>query len=386
MRKNNKKIIMITMAATLSAALLVGCNTGSQLDDKNIVDLDAINSGSETAGDDTWAIGSKQTYKAHSEKGDKVISFAFLQQSEAKDQIASSIMYYENMNERNIEYRMQKKGATKDELKQFAQDQCKEFTDPEVNQLMDCMDRIQKRFDDIGYRYPLDKPFFFAKTTMLEECGNDICYARDNCIYVSDAFLEYFDFTNESDAEAFDYLVCKELFHILVVNNPEFKENMDRIFGFTTCQEPFFEDDAKEAIYRLPNVGDYDAYAEFIIDGNKRNAIVVPIVPEYTDGADLIENMEVGLVDPENVSEVITLDRVTNFYQIMGNNTGYVNTIEECAADNFAMAVCYGNEISYSTPDIINAILDYLKTGNQTKPVTGKEIEVTIILDGATED
>ena len=81
------------------------------------------------------------------------------------------------------------------------------------------------------------------------------------------------------------------------------------------------------------------------------------------------------------LSKIIPVEKLTNFYLTMGNNTGYVNTIEDCAADNFAMAVCYQNEISYSTPDIINAILDYLKTGNETKPVTGKGPEVTIILE-----
>ena len=131
----------------------------------------------------------------------------------------------------------------------------------------------------------------------------------------------------------------------------------------------------------MPNVGDYDSYAEFMVDGKAVNGIVVPYVPEYSNGDVLLDSMQVGIVDIEDPSKIIPVEEITNFYLTMGNNTGYVNTIEDCAADNFAMAVCYQNEISYSTPDIINAILDYLKTGNTTKPVTGKGPEVTIILE-----
>lgn len=376
-----KRGLVVGMAILLVAAVLAGCNEGgieSQSDPK-LIDLNRNNS--EVVGDDTWATGSDHTYSAHSDKGGNTIQFAFLQDAEAKDQIASSIYYFENLNERNIEFRMKKKGATKDDLKAFAADQCTNFTDGEVGELINSMDRIQAKFDAIGYKYPLTKPFFFAKTTMEEEGGEYLCYARDNCIYVSDAFYDSFDYADPKDAEIFDYLMTKEVFHILVNNDITFKENIDRIFNFQTCQEPYFSDDALASIYRMPNVGDYDSYAEFMVDGKAVNGIVVPYVPEYSNGDVLLDSMQVGIVDIEDPSKIIPVEKITNFYLTMGNNTGYVNTIEDCAADNFAMAVCYQNEISYSTPDIINAILDYLKTGNETKPVTGKGPEVTIILE-----
>ncbi|MBR4580189.1 MAG: hypothetical protein IKO32_03030 [Lachnospiraceae bacterium] len=376
-----KKILAVGISIILAASMLAGCNKGgieSQSDPK-LIDLNP-QGGSEIEAE-SWATGSDHVYSAESEKGGNVITFVFLEDEEAKDQIASSILYFEKLNERNIEYRMKKKGATKDDLKEFASNQCTAFNEGEVGELVNSMNRIQARFDEIGYTYPLTKPFFFAKTTMAEEGSEYLCYARDNCIYVSDAFYDSFDYQNEDDAEYFDYLILKELFHVLVLNSPEFKTNIDRIFSFTTCQEPTFTGDALEAIYRLPNAGDYDAYATFLVDGKEKNCIVLPYVPEFSDGASLLDNMEVGLVDIEDPSKIISLDNVTNFYLTMGNNTGYVNTIEDCAADNFAMAVCYQNTISYSTPSIINAILDYLKTGKDTEPVTGKGPEVTIILN-----
>ena len=370
-----KRTLFTGITILLAAAMLVACNDEGELEKNHeIIDLNTINSGkdaSEVAGDDTWATGANNTYSAHSDKGGQVITFAFLQEGEAKDQIASSLYYFDRMNTRNAEYRLKKSGATSDELKTFAQDQCTEFEDQEISELIHCMDRIQGRFDEIGYTYPISKPVFFAKTTMLEEGGEYLCYARDNCIYVSDAFISSFDYSNPSDQENFDYLMTKELFHILVLNDPAFKDNMDRIFGFTMCQEPMFSDDAADSIYMLPNAGDYDAYAEFDVKGTKKKCVVVPYVPAYSDGANVLDQMQTGLVDIENPSKIIPLEDVTNFYLVMGNNSGYVNAIEECAADNFAMAVTYQKEILYSTPEIIDEILKYLKTGAATETVTG---------------
>ena len=52
---------------------------------------------------------------------------------------------------------------------------------------------------------------------MAEEGSEYLCYARDNCIYVSDAFYDSFDYQNEDDAEYFDYLILKEqLIRILI--------------------------------------------------------------------------------------------------------------------------------------------------------------------------
>ena len=106
-----KKILAVGITVLLTASLLAGCNKGgieSQSDPK-LIDLNP--KGSEVA-EETWATGSDHVYSAESEKGGNVITFAFLQDEEAKDQIASSILYFENLNERNIEYRMKKKGAT----------------------------------------------------------------------------------------------------------------------------------------------------------------------------------------------------------------------------------------------------------------------------------
>lgn len=377
-----KKVLTLGMAILLASSILAGCTNKDGIESQSDPKLINLNrDSSEEVGAETWATGSNQTYSAHSENGGNVITFAFLQEDEAKDQIASSIIYFENLNERNIEYRMKKKGATKEDLKAFASEQCTEFTEGEVSELINSMDRIQAKFDEIGYKYPLSKPFFFAKTSMAEEGNEFLCYARDNCIYVSDAFYNSFDYSDPKDAEIFDYLMVKEIFHILATNDIDFRTNIDRIFNFTLCQEPAFTGEALEQIYRMPNVGDYDAYAEFTVDGNTKKGIVVPYVPEYTDGASLLDSIQTGIVDIDDPSVVIPVENISNFYLTMGNNTGYVNTIEDCAADNFAMAVCYRNEISYSTPDIINAILDYLKTGSPTEPVTGKGPEVTIILN-----
>ena len=57
--------------------------------------------------------------------------------------------------------------------------------------------------------------------------------------------------------------------------------------------------------------------------------------------------------------------RTKIFYEIFGENTGYVVDPEECMADNFAYAIVYGIEgrdnQGYPSPEIIQAVIDYLK-------------------------
>ena len=55
----------------------------------------------------------------------------------------------------------------------------------------------------------------------------------------------------------------------------------------------------------------------------------------------------------------------SNYNDVVGDNTGYTIDPEECMADNFSMAVVFGMKgpegDGYATPEIIEAILSYLK-------------------------
>ena len=59
-----------------------------------------------------------------------------------------------------------------------------------------------------------------------------------------------------------------------------------------------------------------------------------------------------------------TPEQAENFDEIFGKNTEYVIDPEECMADNFAYALCFGKEgpgqNGYPNPEIIEGILEYI--------------------------
>ena len=69
-----------------------------------------------------------------------------------------------------------------------------------------------------------------------------------------------------------------------------------------------------------------------------------------------------GLVPVDEPDTLYFSTDAANFDDVFGRNTGYVIDPEETLADNFAYALVYGPEgREYPNPEIINAILDYLK-------------------------
>ena len=69
-----------------------------------------------------------------------------------------------------------------------------------------------------------------------------------------------------------------------------------------------------------------------------------------------------GLVPIDDLETLYFTDDAANFDEVFGRNTGYVIDPEETLADNFSYALVYGEEgREYPNPEIITAILDYLR-------------------------
>ena len=74
---------------------------------------------------------------------------------------------------------------------------------------------------------------------------------------------------------------------------------------------------------------------------------------------------ETALIPIDGRDTYYTPAQASNFYEIFGENTGYVVDPEECMADNFAYALVYGikgrDNQGYPNPEIIQGIIDYLQ-------------------------
>ena len=297
---------------------------------------------------------------------DTVFTYRFASPEEAGRLLLANRQYYENLTRNDLNFRMQKLGATLEELEAFTREQMLEFTDAEKAAVDDAMAAIEAACAERGYHLPVTGGIVFSKTTMAEEGGAG-AYTHGTEIYLGSLLMSYALADNPDYVMFFREVVAHELFHCLTRNNPEFRTAMYGILGFTVVEEDYtFAPEIREKIISNPDVEHHNAYAAFDIGGEMKDCVVVFTTREpFRKPGDLFlveENMLAGLVPVDDTGVLYTADEAANFWDVFGLNTGYVIDPEETLADNFKLAILYGPDgLEYQTPEIIEAIDAYLK-------------------------
>ncbi len=288
--------------------------------------------------------------------GRPVMRLHFTDQEEAIDLFFANRTYLDGHNQNDYDYRMNKKGTTKEEYEAFARDQILEFSDQEIGLLVEGMQRIKNRFNRLGFSWPIQDPVVFIKTTMREE-GDAAAYTHKNQIYLYENYCGYLD--DEETRYEFDRILTHELFHLLTRYRPDFRRLMYDVIGFSVGPEPAFSQEVKNHIISNPDVERYDCYGLFTINGHPRECTIVFAAPDY-NGEAMFTAAGPALVALDEPDRLIPLEEVEDFYDVIGKNTDYMIGAEECLADNFSYAVTFGKDYDYKTPEIIDRILDIL--------------------------
>ena len=98
--------------------------------------------------------------------------------------IVANTDYYNSLNQMDLDWRMRKKGATKEELVDFAKSCVQEFTDKEKERIAGAIAYIEKRLHEMGANLPFPKDdIVFIKTSMQEE-GDAGAYTHKTEIYI----------------------------------------------------------------------------------------------------------------------------------------------------------------------------------------------------------
>lgn len=290
-------------------------------------------------------------------EGEDRLGFRFADAKEAAELLLSNRDYYDNLNQMDLDYRMQKKGATLAELEAHAAKQTRDFTPEEKDILTGIMAEIEQNCRLRGYTLPVMDNIVFAQTTMHEEC-DAMGYTHGTQIYLGEAFFE-------QDHANMLYVAAHEVFHCLTRNDPDFREAMYRILGFTVVEKDFdFGPKVRNAMISNPDVEHHNSYASFSIGGKMMDCAVVFTTrqPFKKPGDSFFTDMMTGLVPIDDLSFMYDSNEASNFWDVFGRNTAYVIDPEETLADNFALTVLYGPEgLEYSTPEIIRAIDTFLR-------------------------
>lgn len=271
--------------------------------------------------------------------------------------------YINGYTQNDLDFRVQKTGSTLDDWYALAESSVQEYTDEEKAVLDEAMAAIEKILADNGYTLPAIDQIIFVKTTQAEEGGSG-AYTHDNEIYVNDHS------TRNGASLGLQELICHELFHTLTRNNPEFREAMYSLIHFTVHDEDYvIGPSIMEYFVSNPDVGHHNASAVFTINGEPTECFMAIITNRHFDPTlehdSFFRALETVLIPVDNTDTYYTIDQATDFWDVLGHNTGYVIDPEECLADNFAYALVYGMDgpdgEGYENPEIIAGMIDYLK-------------------------
>ena len=226
----------------------------------------------------------------------------------------------------------------------FLGDNVRDWTEAEIQKLRTIIEAFPSRLGDL----PFPAAIQLIKTTGAEE-GN-AAYTRGAAIMLPTAEL------SKSPAEL-KRLVSHELFHVLSRGNPELREKLYAIIGFTGCEEIELPPELARRKITNPDAPRNDHFIRLQIDGARRAA--VPILLSRSDAYDpkrggeffaYLQFQFLVMEETENPRRLKVAHRdgapwlvqpqsVTGFFEQVGRNTDYIIHPEEILADNFALLI-----------------------------------------------
>ena len=297
------------------------------------------------------------------------IPYRFASREEGVRLKMGNTAYFEAQTPREIAWKLERPDASSAYFKAIAEAQIREFTPDEKKAVDAAMDFIEERLSTLGIRLPFHEEIIFIKSDMKDE-GHAAGYTQKNQIYLGSLCLERTARAFLKDPEyradyaefrlfIFRELVSHELFHCLTRGDASFRRRMYALIGFSVQDQDIeFGPSVREAILHNPDVERYDDSAEFTIGGRKRRCILLATLSQsYAEAvtenccANFFDYAQAALVPLDQPDTMIQLVDATDFYDVVGRNTDYVLSSEECLAENFSALVTYGTEGRYDSMD-----------------------------------
>ena len=238
----------------------------------------------------------------------------------------------------------------------FVGNNVRDWTDKEVERLAGLI----AEFPPLLRELPFPPTIQLIKTTGAEE-GN-AAYTRGTAIFLPVSDLS-------KSPEELKKLLCHELFHILSRGNPELREKLYGVIGFTQCDEVELPPKLASRKITNPDAPRNDHLIRLKLDGE--SCFAVPILFSSTETYDVKRGGEFFAyltfqflvmeqtatprhfkVAQQNGSPRLAgVKAVSGFFEQVGRNTNYIIHPEEILADNFALLVLGEGKIA--SPEIL---------------------------------
>ena len=288
------------------------------------------------------------------------INLRFVDAAEAAQLLATEDATTNQWSKFDYEARLGRPGGTKQELIDFISQQARNWSENDKQIMQAAADALNRTINEQHLNLPLPKEIKILKTTMAEEGGAG-GYTRKDYIVIEEKVEKF------SPATA-QYLLAHELFHILTRNNPDFRQRMYTLIGFSIADREFERPaDLRDVLITNPDVNRFDSYATFTIDGEKKPCAMVIYSSKPYEGGSFFKYLTIGLVplkdgkpeQKDGKTQVYPISRASDFFEQVGRNTNYIINPEEILAENFAAVML--DKQQAKTPELYEKIRVELK-------------------------
>lgn len=290
----------------------------------------------------------------------------FASAKEGRELMLSNTEYYSQFTRNDIEFRLEKTGATMDELLEVSAGEVRSYTLFEKFFIDRKLSKMVRTLRKNNYVLPETEEIVFIKSEMSVEMGNS-GYTHGTQIYLNSTIVTTYSLLDiiPGFSEYFEKLLWHEYFHCLTRCNPEFRAGMYSLIHFTVTDSDYeLPPSVLERYLSNPDVEHHDSCASFVIDGQETDCYAVWVTTmDYAETqSESGPYKAVALVPTDGSDTYYTKEQASNFDTVFGTNTDYVIDPEECMADNFAYAMLYGLEgmdgKGYPNPEIIQGVID----------------------------
>ena len=194
------------------------------------------------------------------------IPYTFATKEEGEELLMSNTEYFDGMTQNDWEFRVGKKGATREEYEALARDNIQEFSEEEKAVIVKYMDHLEKLMEEKGVHLPELEEITFIKTrTEMEAYAEGYTHATQ--IYIADFMPQVMLLGDDVEYSMLE-IFAHELFHCMTRSNPDFRKEIYRIIHFTVQDEDFeLPPSVKEYYISNPDVEHHNSYATFTIGG-----------------------------------------------------------------------------------------------------------------------
>ena len=194
----------------------------------------------------------------------------------------------------------------------------------------------------------------------------DAPHCRGASIVLPDRFF--------GEPEKMSETLAHELFHVMSSHNPEWRDCLYAIIGFTPCNEIEWPGQLHGRRLTNPDAPIHHHYIELAVAGRDEKAAFAPITMCKSDkyvGGGLFQNLDLKLLELEKKErgfvpkvlngelQMLVPKQSADYMRKIGRNTGYIIHPEETLADNFTFLVFEASNVR--DPWILEKMSELLK-------------------------